>query len=68
MLHVTSSHPTWTTPWVGYIVEGDIAFPLAGGTLDTLRAYAAREGFDGVLIGSPSVRWATDLDKIPVYV
>ena len=57
-LNVTSTNDMFGTPWIGYIVEGDIAYPLAGGTLDSLRAYALREGFDGILIGSPSVEWA----------
>jgi hypothetical protein len=58
LLNVTSGNRIFGTPWVGYIVENGKAYPLAGGTLDSLRAYAQREGFDGILIGSPSVEWA----------
>ena len=58
LLHVTGTNPIFGTPWTGYVVVGDLAYPLAGGTLDSLRDYAVREGFDGILIGSPSVDWA----------
>jgi hypothetical protein len=44
--------------WTGYIVENGLAYPLASGSLAGLKAWAAREGFDGILIGGPSVPWA----------
>jgi hypothetical protein len=60
LLNVTGRHPIFGTPWTGYIVENHKAYPLAGGaTIDAMRDYASREEFDGILIGSPSVEWAT---------
>jgi stage V sporulation protein SpoVS len=46
--------------WTGYIVENGKAHALACcATTQAIKAYADREGFDGVLIGGPSVPWAT---------
>ncbi len=51
------------TPWVGYVVEGpkggELAYPILGAsTIESMRRVATREGFAGILIGSPSVEWA----------
>ena len=44
--------------WTGYDVSFDgKAYPLYKGTLDECRAYAGRNGYDGVLVGSPSKGW-----------
>jgi hypothetical protein len=67
LLKVTSTYPIWGTPWVGYIEEGRRAYPLAGGDLDSLLAYALREGFDGIRVSAPSEEWATPADEVPVY-
>jgi hypothetical protein len=56
--------------WVGYLVLNGKAVKLCSGdNLDDIRYYADREGYEGILIGPPSVtQWAkivdNNLDKI----
>ena len=48
--------------WIGYVVLNGRAVILCRADfngLDDLRYYADREGYDGILIGSPSVPFAT---------
>jgi hypothetical protein len=57
-LHVTSTNQIFGTVWVGYIVEGGLAHPLAGfDRLCVAHDWAMRNGFAGYIIGSPSVPW-----------
>jgi len=47
------------TTFLGYIVEGGLAHRLAGfDTMDRAREWASENGFDGLLIGGPSMAWA----------
>jgi hypothetical protein len=43
--------------WTGYAVRDGRAVSLCYGNLDECRVYAERHGFDGILIGAPSVDW-----------
>ncbi len=45
--------------WVGYVVEGSRAYWRASGdTIEEMREKAEWLGFDGILIGGPSVPWS----------
>lgn len=58
-LNVTSKHGG--DGWCGYVVREGRAVKLVVaefGDLDALRDWAERYGFDGILIGAPSVDWA----------
>jgi hypothetical protein len=58
MLNVTAT--TDRDGWTAYIVVNGIALPVAHADfngLDDLRYYAKREGYEGILIGAPSVDW-----------
>ncbi|GMU26099.1 MAG: hypothetical protein AMXMBFR16_10040 [Candidatus Uhrbacteria bacterium] len=46
------------TDWTGYVVLNGCAVRVARGCLADLRYYAEREGYDGILIGGPSVPFA----------
>jgi hypothetical protein len=41
--------------WWGYIVVNGAAHKVAYGTIDALREYASANGYEGILIGAPSV-------------
>jgi hypothetical protein len=58
-LDVTCGSSPVGTRWTGYIVENGAAYPYVGyNNLDRMREWATREGFEGIIIGSPSVVWA----------
>lgn len=47
--------------WIAYVVLNELAVIVARADfngLDDLRYYAEREGYDGIMIGKPSVDWA----------
>lgn len=44
--------------WVCYRSTASAAWELFNGTLDDCREWARCAGFDGVVIGSPSLPWA----------
>lgn len=63
VLHVTASHDS--NGWAAYVVRDEKAVIVARADfngLDDLRYYADREGYDGIIIGSPSVPWADRAD------
>lgn len=60
-LNVTTGAGTpWPqAKWVGYVVENNRAQPtICGDTIEEMRNQAKSLGFDGILIGSPSVPWS----------
>lgn len=59
-LHVTQDNRI-CDGWVAYVVLNELAVIVARADfngLDDLRYYADREGYDGIMIGKPSVPWA----------
>jgi len=41
--------------WWGYVVINGAAHKVAYGEIDALRDYASANGYEGILIGAPSV-------------
>lgn len=63
-LHVTSNNQYFGTVWTGYIVENGLAHPLAGfDHLSRAHGWALENGFDGYIIGAPSVPWVKTQPK-----
>lgn len=59
-LHVCHA-PNICDGWVAYVVLNEMAVIVARADfngLDDLRYYAEREGYDGIMIGKPSVPYA----------
>ena len=67
MLNVT--HTEGRDGWTGYVVLNGRAVAVAHADfngLDDLRYYANREGYEGILHGSPSVPWGKVVDCVDV--
>ena len=63
VLHVTAQHDS--NGWAAYVHRDERAVVVARADfngLDDLRYYAEREGYDGIIIGTPCVPWADRAD------